>query len=159
MLQTEFLRSLNTNYERLLLDKVPEEKRYQYCMISRGGIKGLLDCSIRYINGLAYLYYDITSKQNVAQLYTNKTMTRQWIKDFLWGLRQIKEELARFLLDDQNVLWYPEQVFQDLESNVFSFLYVPYFEGDNGFQRLLEFMIEHIDYEYNQLVEFVYKIY
>lgn len=35
MLQTEFIRSMNANYERVLLDNQPEEKRYQYCILSR----------------------------------------------------------------------------------------------------------------------------
>lgn len=159
MLQTEFVRSLNSNYERILLETNPEEKRYQYCMIGRGGIKGLLPCTLRYINGLAYLYYDITSKQNVAQLYGKRVMSRQWVKDFCWSMEQIREELSRFLLDEQNILWYPGQVYQDLESNVFSFLFVPYYAGDNGFGKMLEFMIEHIDYEDDKLVECVYKMY
>ena len=159
MLQTEFLRSLNCNYERVLLEQNPEEKRYQYCMLSRGGIKGLLSCSLRYINGMAYLYYDITSKQNVAQIYGKRAMSRQWVRDLIWSIQQIREELARFLLDEQNILWYPGQVFQDLESNIFSFVYVPYYVGDNGFGKLLEFMVEHIDYEDDKLVECVYKMY
>lgn len=41
-------------------------------MISRGGIKGLLPCSLRYIDGNAYLYYDITSRQNIAQLFEKR---------------------------------------------------------------------------------------
>ena len=49
MINTEYIRSLNANYERMALGEKPEEKRYQYCMISRGGIKGLLPCSLRYI--------------------------------------------------------------------------------------------------------------
>ena len=159
MMQTEFVRSLNSNYERILLDKKPEEKKYQYCMLSRGGIKGLLSCSLRYINGLAYLYYDITSKQNVAQLYERRPMKRQWVRDFVWGVKQIQVELSRFLLDDQNVLWYPQQIFQDLENNVFSFLYVPYYQEENSFLKLLEFMVEHVDYEDELLVECVYKMY
>ena len=61
MLQTEFVRNLNCNYERILLDVDPEKKRYQHCILSRGGIKGLLASSLRYINGQAYLYYDIFS--------------------------------------------------------------------------------------------------
>ena len=158
-MQTEFVRSLNCNYERILLEKKPEEKKYQYCMLSRGGIKGLLSCNLRYINGLAYLYYDISSKQSVGQLFENKTMNRGWIKDFFWSLEQIRLELSRFLLDEQNVLWYPQQIFQDLENNIFSFLYVPYYEGSNGFQQLLEFMVEHIDYEDESLVECIYKVY
>lgn len=159
MLQTDYVRSLNCSYERILLDKQPEEQRFQYCMLSRGGVKGLLNCSLRYINGSAYLYYDITSRQNIAQIFEKRMITRQWVKDFVWSLQQIRDELARFLLEEQNVLWYPQQVYQDLESNIFSFLYVPYYAGNNGFCKLLEFMIEHIDYEDGQLVDCVYKMY
>ncbi|MBR1930863.1 MAG: FHA domain-containing protein [Lachnospiraceae bacterium] len=159
MLQTEFLRSLHANYERILLEEKPEEHRYQYCILSRGGIKGLLPCSLRYMNGAAYLYYDITSKQNVAQLYEKRSIGRNWMRDFLWSLQQIQMELGRFLLDLHNVLWDPRQIFQDLENSIFSFLYIPYYEGENSFSGLLEFLTEHIDYEDETLVECIYKMY
>lgn len=159
MLQTEFIRSMQCNYERILLAKQPEEKRYQYCILSRGGIKGLLPCSLRYLNGLAYLYYDITSKQSITQLYGKRCITRAWLKDFMWSLNQIQAELARFLLDERNILWYPEQIFQDLENNIFSFLYIPYYEGESSFLKFLEYLVEHIDYEDEVLVECVYKMY
>lgn len=159
MLQTEYVRSLNCNYERILLDRKPDEKRYQYCILGRGGIKSLLPCSLRYINGQAYLYYDISSRQNVAQLYGNRSIGREWIKDFAWGLKQLQQELGRFLLDTGNILWYPEQIFQDLESNIFSFLYVPYYDGESGFMRLMDFWVEHIDYEDDALVDCIYHMY
>lgn len=159
MLQTEYLRNVNSNYERILLEKKPEENRYQYCILSRGGIKGLLPCSLRYINGLAYLYYDISSKQNVAQRFGSRCITREWVRDFLWSMQQIRQELSRFLLDSGNVLWYPDQIFQDLESNVFSFLYIPYYEGESSFVRLLEFWVDHMDYNDEALVDCVYRMY
>lgn len=158
-MQTDFVKSLNCNYERILLEEKPEEKRYQYCMIGRGGIKGLLSCNLRYVNGQGYLYYDITSKQNVRQVYSKKNITRDWLKDFLWSLRQVRQELERFLLDAENVLLYPEQIFQDLESRVFSFLYVPYHEGKNGIKELMDFWVEHIDYDDDVLVTCVYHMY
>ena len=150
-MQTEFVRSLNCNYERILLEKKPEE--------NRGGIRGLLPCSLRYINGIAYLYYDISSRQNIKQLYKMHHITREWIMDFIWGMRRIEQELERFLLDSRNVIWYPEQIYQDLESNVFSFMYIPYYEGDNGFKQLLEFWVEQLDYEDEGLVECIYHMY
>ncbi len=158
-MQTEFVRSLNCNYERILLDGMPEENKYQYCILSRGGIRGLLPCSLRYINGLAYLYYDISSKQNVRQLYSTRCIDRAWIKDFFWSFRQIGQELERFLLDVRNVLWYPEQIYQELESNVFSFFYIPYYEDDGGFKQLLEFWVERMDYNDELLVDCIYHIY
>lgn len=160
MLQTEFVKNLHCNYERVLLEKKPEEKRYQYCILARGGIKGLLPCSLRYMNGLAYLYYDITSKQSVEQLFVKRAISRKWVKDFLWSFQQIRQELGRFLLEERNILWYPQQIFQDLEQNIFSFLYMPYYEGEeNGFHSFLEFLVEHINYEDEGLVDCVYKMY
>lgn len=159
MLQTEYVRNLHCNYERLLLEQKPEDTRYQYCILNRGGIKGLLPCSLRYIDGLAYLYYDISSKQNIAQLFEGKVITREWLRDFVWSYRQIQQELDRFLLDEHNVVWYPEQVFLDLDNHTFSFLYIPYYDQENGFQSLVDFWVEHIDYEDETLVEFVYRVY
>lgn len=158
-MQTEFVRSLNCNYERILLDKKPDEKRYQYCILNRGGIRGLLPCSLRYINGLAYLYYDISSRQNIKQLCQARHITRKWLMDFLWGMQRAGQELDRFLLDARYLIWYPEQIYQDLESNVFSFLYIPYYEGETGFKQLLDFWVEQLDYEDEELVECVYHMY
>lgn len=158
-MQTEFVSSLHNNYERIHLDNRPDEKRYQYCILSRGGIHGLLSCDLRYINGDAYLYFDITSKQNLPQLFHRHKIGRKWVKDFVWNLRGIRQELDRFLLNDDNILWFPEHVFQDLENNVFSFEYVPYLGEDNGFDKLLDFIVENMDYEDEELVDFVYKMY
>ena len=77
----------------------------------------------------------------------------------MWGLGQIMGELERFLLDYRNILWQPGQIFQDLENNMFSFVYVPYYEGEGGFLELLDFWVERIDYEDEALVECVYKMY
>lgn len=158
MIEREFVRNLNCNYERILLENKPEENRYQYCIVTRGGIKGLLPCSLRYINGQAYLYYDISSTQNIVQLHADKHIGRQWMKDFLWGMQRIRQEMERFLLDDGNILWHPDEIFQDLEKNDFYFLYIPYYEGDSGFGQLMDYLVEHMDYEDTQLVEFVYKM-
>ena len=159
MLKTEFVRNLHCNYERILLDKQPEEKKYQYCMVCRGGIKGLLPCSLRYINNKAYLYYDISSFQNITQVFRERKITRKWLKDFLWSMQKVRKELGRFLLDDGNLIWYPEQIYQELEKNDFFFFYIPYHEEDCGFKELMDFLADHVDYEDNPLVECVYRMY
>ncbi len=159
MFATEYVRNCNCNYERVALPKKPEENRYQYCILSRGGIRYLLPCSLRYINGEAFLYYDISSTQNVVQMFAEKKINREWIKDFLWGVKQMDAELDRYLLENRNVIWNPEHIFQDLEKNDFFFLYMPYYEGENGLDLLMDFWVEHVDYNDEPLVEFVYMVY
>jgi len=158
-LETEYVRNLNCNYERVALEEKPKENRYQYCILNRGGIRFLLPCNLRYMNGDAFLYYDISSTQNIAQLFEGKTLGRDWMRDFLWGMERMQQELGRFLLEGRNVIWSPEHIYQDLEKKDFYFMYVPYCQKNTGFKRLLDFWVEHIDYEDEALVEFVYSLY
>lgn len=158
ILETEYVRNLNCNYERVMLEEKPEENRYQYCILSRGGIRFLLPCSLRYINGDAFLYYDISSTQNMTQLFEGRVIKRDWMKDFLWGMERMQQELGRYLLEERNVIWSPEHIYQDLEKNDFYFMYVPYCQKNSGFKALLDFWVEHIDYEDEALVEFVYGL-
>ena len=158
-LKTEYVRNLNCNYERVLLEEKPKENRYQYCILNRGGIRFLLPCSLRYIDGEAFLYYDISSTQNIAQLFEGRILDREWMRDFLWGMERMQQELGRYLLEDHNVIWSPEHIYQDLEKKDFYFMYVPYCQRDTGFKQLLDFWVEHIDYEDEALVEFVYGLY
>lgn len=159
ILETEYIRNLNCNYARVRLDGKPQENRYQYCILNRGGIRFLLPCSLRYIDGEAFLYYDISSTQSIVQLFEGKVIGRDWMRDFLWGMDRMRQELSRYLLEDRNVIWSPRHIYQDLEKNDFFFMYVPYCERDSGFKSLLDFWVEHIDYGDEALVEFVYGLY
>ncbi len=158
-LETEYVRNLNCNYERVALEEKPRENRYQYCILNRGGIRFLLPCSLRYMDGTAFLYYDISSTQNIAQLFEGRSLGREWMREFLWGMERMQQELGRFLLEGRNVIWSPEHIYQDLERKDFYFMYVPYCQKDTGFKQLLDFWVEHIDYEDEALVEFVYGLY
>ncbi len=159
MLQTEYVKNLQSNYERFRLPENTEENRYQYKVVKRGGIGGLLPCDIRYINGDSWLYYDITSRQPVTNMLRRKNIDRQWVRDFLWNLKRIRLEVSRFLLDEGNVIWYPEQVYQSVNDTVFEYIYVPYWNGDNGFLKFLDFVVERMDYRDQELVDFVYSMY
>ena len=159
MLETEFIKSLQSNYERVHLAERPDDRRYQYCILTRGGIKGLLACSLRFINGETYLYYDITSKQNMAQLCSHQLLDRKWVCSFFQSLRLVRQELDRFLLESKNILVYPEHIFQDVGNRNFFFLYLPYNEEENGIRQFAEFLLEHMDYEDEGLVECVYSMY
>lgn len=164
MIKAEYIRNLHANYERMpLVDNT--ENRYQYGMLTRGGIDGLLETSLRNVDGEAFLYYDITSKQTILQLYQKECIDRQWVLDFFGHLKQLGRELYRFLLDEENVLFEADQIFQELDKNRFYFLYYPYYketeEGKNNrfLLNLCGFLVEHADYNDTGLVDFLYHLY
>lgn len=155
----EFVKSLHSNYESIKLDSQPDENRYQYCILSKGGIRGLLSCDLRNINGETFLYYDITSKQSIAQLFNKRKIDRKWVMDFADGIKELRRELERFLLNERNIIWSPSNIYQDLGKTTFSYVYVPYLNEGNGFKELLDFIVDKMDYHDEKLVETVYRIY
>lgn len=163
MIKSEYIRSLNRNYERVLLENGEECTRYQYCILLRGGIKYLLSCDRKQMDDKEYLYYDISSRQSVGQMFEKKVISKEWMKDFLWSVQRLRQELSRFLLDEENVVWSPQHIYQDLEKNNFCYMYLPYYgsrrEKEETFDMMLEFFVDKIDYEDEALVGFTYHAY
>ena len=158
MIVSEYVRGIKNNYVRLRELTLPDERKYQYCIMKRGGITGLLPFEIRYIDSDAYLYYDITSRQNISTLYSKKPLDRIWISSFFSSMKKIRNEAVRFLLDPVNLIWNPSNIYQDLKTGKFGYLYVPYLSEDNGMNEMMDFMVEHVDYSDDELVKCVYSI-
>lgn len=74
-------------------------------------------------------------------------------------MRRVRQEMSRFLLEESNIVWFPNHIYQDLEKNDFYFIYIPYCRQETGFHELLEYLIEHIDYQDEEMVEYLYKAY
>ncbi len=159
MERIEYVRSLNHNYLRIRLEEKPQENKYQYCIIQRGGIRHLLACDLRYVNEDAFLYYDITSMQNLKQIFANHKIDRKWFGDFLHGVEKVQRELYRFLLESENLIWNPEFIYQDFEKNDFCFQFIPYENHRNSFSELLDFFLEKLEYGDEAFVEFFYRMY
>lgn len=158
MIVSEYVRGLKNNYVRIRELALPDERKYQYCIMKRGGISGLLSFEIRYIDSDAYMYYDITSRQNISTLYSKKPLGRSWLVSFFSSMKKIRNEAVRFLLDPANLIWNPENIYQDLKTGKFGYLYVPYLNDDNGMSEMMDFLVNHVDYSDEELVKCVYSI-
>ncbi len=158
MIVSEYVRGLKNNYVRIRELSLPDERKYQYCIMKRGGITGLLPFEIRYIDSDAYMYYDITSRQNISTLYSKKPLDRNWVISFFSSMKRIRNEAVRFLLDPSNLIWNPGNVYQELKTGNFGYLYVPYLDEDNGFSEMMDFIVGHVDYEDEELVRCVYLV-
>ena len=158
MIVSEYVRGLKNNYVRIRELSLPDERKYQYCIMKRGGITGFLPFEIRYIDSDAYMYYDITSRQNISTLYSKKPLDRNWVISFFSSMKRIRNEAVRFLLDPANLIWNPGNVYQDLKTGNFGYLYVPYLDEDNGFSEMVDFIVGHVDYADDELVRCVYLV-
>ncbi len=156
-MEIEYTRNLQSNYLKLNLREKPLKNRYQYGIVTRGGVRGLLECHMRFQDDNAYIYYDITSKQ-VLTKHMKRPIDRKRLSEFARYCIGIENELMRFLLDERNIIWDPDLIFEDPDSNDLFFVYVPYSEETKSFGKMLDFFLEYIDYEDEKVVELFYRL-
>ena len=94
MIKPEYKRELSHSY--LILENIPKDKmdNYQCRMILKNKIPGLLCSSERYINGKVCLYYDISSRQSLDQLYEAGKMSFAEILGIVDGLAHVLENMS-----------------------------------------------------------------
>lgn len=81
MIEVKYYKDYGHNYLIITCGKEDEEAGYRYRMLSLNKVDGLLNYSIRNINGSTCLYYDISSKVSIENLYQSKRLSYDQVKD------------------------------------------------------------------------------
>ncbi len=116
---------------------------YKYRMMEMNRIEGLLECTVRCFDGKKYLYYDITGRQSMQNLYENKPLVRKDVVCFLTALDKVKNTLADFLLDGDNLVLAAELVYYDFKNDTCLFAYNP--DADPLEESVFEFIARNVD--------------
>ena len=74
-METTYYKDTIRSYMIIACPPEAETKGYQYRMLEMNRIDGLLPCSIRHIDGIKYLYYDISSLQPIQRMYEHKGLS------------------------------------------------------------------------------------
>ena len=157
-----YKRELSHSY--LVMEDIPDELsgHYQYRMILRNRIPGLLASSERYIEGRACLYYDISSRQSLEQLYLSAKIGMKEIRGIIDNLVQVLDSMAEYLLEERFLILEPEYIYMDLETEQLFFLYYPFQEenvAETRYRPLAEFFLEHVDHREEKAVSAAYQFY
>ena len=161
MIKPEYKRELSHSY--LILENIPKDKmdNYQCRMILKNKIPGLLCSSERFINGKVCLYYDISSRQSLDQLYEAGKMSFAEILGIVDGLAHVLENMSGFLLEEQNLLLDPRYMYLDLDTQQLCLLYYPFAEKENPtgsiYMPVAEFFLEHVDHKEEKAVSAAYQ--
>ena len=130
MVKPVYKRELSHSY--LVIEGIPKEKTdsYQYRMILNNKISGLLEATERYVDGKVCLYYDISSRQSLEQMYESGKMTCQEILDVVDSMSGLLGGMAGYLLEERFLLLEPACIYMDLETERLCFLYYPFAEKE-----------------------------
>ena len=160
MLEAKYYRDYGHNYMILQCGQQETDRSYQYKILTSGKIREILKCSVRYINGGTYYYYDISSRTTLDSLYRGKKMSYVQVQDFLWQIYGIYEKLAGYFMEEAGLVLLPEHIYYDITDQKYIGLYYPDYRPDepNSYKILTDFLLEHIDTDDRNLAEKMYRI-
>ena len=138
----------------------PHELRdnYQYKMLAANQIRGLLPCSSRCIDNQEYLYYDITSRQSMEDVYDRKPVRGADMEKLLGDLLRVEKTLTEYLLDASHMILDPSCIYMDFRGNECSFVYYPGEVGDTGWEELFSFLADRVDGRDKRAAALVYRL-
>ena len=155
----KYYRDLKHNY--LVLERGSEDEednRYQYRMMEGGRIKGLVPCSERNINGGKFLYYEIGSMQPVKDRFAVGGMNLEQLRRLLSDAAAALEELSEYLLGEEGLVFNAENVYTDLATGEYRFIYCPFYDEPMDFRGFAAQLLDLVDLSDERAAELAYLL-
>ena len=131
---------------------------YQYRMLAANQIQGLLECSSRTIDNQDYLYYDISSRQSLADLFDRLPVRGAELQVILDSLVRLEEILTEYLLDTVHLLTDPAAVYLDFRMQSCWFAYYPGEEVSSDWEAFFSFLADRVDGSDKQTAALIYRL-
>lgn len=158
-MEARYYRDYKHCYMILGCENVKTAESYACRMLTAGRVEGLLRCTLRHVNGISCLYYDITSMAALDQMYLNRKMNREQIRELLQQLHGMLESLGSAFLEESRLLMNPEYLFYDMDRKKWFGVYYPEAEEAAACQPLIEFLLEHTEEEDRELADLIFRMY
>ncbi|MCR5404869.1 MAG: FHA domain-containing protein [Butyrivibrio sp.] len=159
-MEYNYYRELKHNY--LVFEKsagdAKENDSYQYRIAQSGRIRGLLPCSERNINGNTYCYYEIGSMQTLKDRYMTSRMDGDTLRHLLECIKSTLESLSEFLLGEEVVVFNTGNIYTDLSTGEFGFIFCPFFDEQKSFSDFTVQLLEIIDESDEKATEMAYRL-
>lgn len=156
--QYTYQRNLNHTY--LVYEQVLNEDHYEVQMLVNNKIPGILACHIQKVDGMVYLYYDISSKQPIEQMFGKTKMNYGLLKALFLQIKNVLVQLDEYLLPSGCLMTFPKMIYMNPEQQKFYFCLVLQEQSmEMPFQKLLEFILEYVDYNDEKAVAAAYACY
>ena len=159
-MKIEIDRNQNKNYVSI---SMKEEQIYEHekNMLSYNEVPSILPVSMRYVDELVRVEYDIAGMQQISVAFLNKKLDRERIVSLINALSEIQENLIEYMLSPDGMLLDPNYIFTDMSCNN---LFIRYLPGERervekNIQPLLQYILENVDYNDQASVKLAYALY
>ena len=137
-----------------------QETEYEIHMLEENQIPGFMECVRKKINGKNQYYYEITSRQSLAQICENESLTAAHLRVLLRCLYQALLQMDPYLLDGNKIVLEPELVYLDIESREAVFCYWPLCGKtiQDSFRIFASYLLYHLEQTDTEAVLLMYEI-
>ena len=158
-LNKEYKRDGMNNY--LVFQKEENASSLEMNMMINNQIEGVIPLEIRSLNGQEYLYYEINSKQSLQRLLQLVELKKEDLRKLFLDMIEILEEGRNYLLQLNHFYLSPETIFLDVSNRKLSLCFVPGYDNNvmKQIEGLIEYFMNHINHQNQEVVVFIYGLY
>ncbi len=158
-MEISYVREMRKNY--LTVGEMRENQGYEAHMLAANRIQGLLGMKVRYRDGNALYYYDITSRQPLGRLLENRQVMVEEICSLLRQIYSTLRRMEEFFLGDGGILLEPEYIYMEPEAFQAGLCFVPGLEKNfpEELSHLLQYLLRHVDHRDRKAVILAYSLY
>ncbi len=125
-----------------------------------GGVKNLIKCGLRLVDGQREIWYDISSLQPLEQVFAVKELSYPVLEKLLLQILEIIREMEAYLLDSRQLCLEPAYLYWDMETETLRFLYdFTQEKTESGVRELAAFLLERVSHEEERAVKLAYFLY
>ena len=159
-IRVTFRRDLNQNV-MILESSAFGADLYKLHMLEGNAIDGLLPVRIRRLNGECSLSYEITSLQNLTNLFEREGMDGECLSTLIREMNQTLQGVQQYLLDPEDVLLEPDYIYMDPDHQKIRLCYVPEYGAGrtDSLRKLADFVLKHLDHSDLRAVDMGYRFY
>lgn len=160
VLEATYKRRLSQSY--MILEHDCEWKgQHELEMLSYQRMPGFLPIETEISDGILRFWYEITGKQSLADSLERHPIEMALLDKLLGALEQACQMTQNYLLEESGILLEAEYIYLDFGQEKVEFTYLPGWGGDiqDGFQRLMEQILQRLDHDDKQAIAVAYEIY
>ena len=118
----EYINDLCCNYLTIPFEG---EEDFTLRMLRENITEGFLPVELRRLDGLNFLYYNISGMQSMEVIYAEKAVDHKGFLTFMWHLHEAIELSRELFLPGDGICLEPSVLFWNLERQRWEFVYIP----------------------------------
>lgn len=160
-MKVEYKKDIRHNY--MILSEENHDAIEPYCikMLEHQEIAGVLALEQRIMDNRYLFYYDITGKQSMCNLLDKAALTYDKLKLLFNTIIETLEKAYDYLLPEDDFILLPEYIYLDIVNNLPSLCFFSGYYKNSREQliRLIEYLMNKVDYNDKEAVLLVYQLY